>query len=244
MRALPLVVGVLALVLGIVHLAVSRGGADKTEVADLQSRVEALSGEVEDLRAGLRTNEAALRRYADLAQTRNAAGAGTGAATPPPAAPAAPPPAAPETAPIRPLPAPIAQIQEQAHRTFMDRSKPPQQRVDALMTLRKSQGGRTEEVARVALEMAQDQAVSAPLRSEALRHLSRLEYESMKQPLLSILARERDSGTRTEALELLQRFLGDPGVMSAVQAAQNDPDRRVRDEARQRLADWQSKPGR
>jgi hypothetical protein len=240
MRALPLVVGVLALVLGIVHLAISRGGAGKTELTDLQARVEALSNEVEGLRAALRTNEIALRRYADLAQTRNAAGAATPpAATPPTAAPPAPP----ETAPSRPLPPPIAQIQEQAHRTFMDRSKPANQRIDALVALRKSDG-RTEEVARVALEMARDQAVSAPLRREALRHLSRLEYDSMKLPLLGILAGERDTGTRTEALELLQRFLHDPGVMSAVQAAQNDPDRRVRDEARQRLADWQSRPAR
>jgi hypothetical protein len=241
MRALPLVVGVLALVLGIVHLAISRGGAGKAEVADLQARVQALSSDVEDLRAALRTNEVALRRYADLAQTRNAVDPST---TPPPAAPAAAVPTPePVTSPAA-VPAPIAKILEQAHRTFLDRTQRADKRIDALVALRKSRDGRTEEVARVALEMAQDQAVSPTLRREALRHLSRLEYASMKEPLLGILARERDSGTRTEAVELLHRFLDDPGVRGAVQAAQNDPDRRVREEARQRLADWESKAGR
>jgi hypothetical protein len=239
MRALPLVVGALALVLGIVHLAVSRGGASQKDLAALHARVETLSTEVEDLRAALRTNEVALRRYADLVQVRNA---GAPSAPPPPPAPAAVPPAGSVASP--PLPPPIAALQERAHRTFMDRSRHAIERIDALVTLRKSRDGRTEEVSRVALEMAQDPAVSAPLRREALRHLSRLEYDSMKQPLLGILARERDSGTRTEALELLQRFLDDPAVRGAVQAAQNDPDRRVRDEARQRLADWDRQPRR
>ena len=95
-------------------------------------------------------------------------------------------------------------------------------------------------MARAALDLAQDPSVAAPLRRDALRHLSRLDYPSMKNPLIGILTRERDSNTRTEAVELLQRFLDDPAVKTALQAAKNDPDRRVREEARQRLADWES----
>jgi hypothetical protein len=235
MRVVPLFVSALALLVGIVHVAMSRGGSQKRELAALQDRVEAMATEIEDLRAATRTNEAALRRYAELARPSSVPDP-----APPPVQPSAPVPA-PEPAAGRAVPPAMAEAQAKARQTLLDRTRPASERVDALLALRKSINGRTEEVARVALELAQDQAVSPRLRAEALRHLSRLEYPSMKEPLLGILTRERDSGTRTEAVELLQRFLGDPTVRSVVQAAQNDPDRRVSDEARQRLADWESK---
>jgi HEAT repeats len=233
MRVLPLFVSALALLVAIVHVAVSRGGSQKRELASLQDRVESMAAEIEDLRSAMRTNEAALRRQAELARSSVSVPAQA------PAQPSAPL-AAPEAAPGRAVPPAMAEAQAKARQTLFDRTRPASERVDALLALRKSINGRTEEVARVALELAQDQAVSPRLRAEALRHLSRLEYPSMKEPLLGILTRERDSGTRTEAVELLQRFLGDPTVRSVVQGAQNDPDRRVSEEARQRLADWES----
>jgi HEAT repeats len=242
MRTLPLVVSVLALLVGMIHFAFSRGPGDK-ELADLQARVETMATEIDDLRAALRTNEVALRRYAEAARPGSAPAPAPAPAEPGAAQPSAGLPA-PEPVASAVVPAAASGAQEQARRTFLDRTKPASERVDALLALRKSRDGRTEEVARVALELAQDQAVAPPLRAEALRHLSRLDYPSMKEPLLGILTRERDSNTRTEAVELLQRFLDDPGIKTALQAAQNDPDRRVRDEARRRLADWESKQGR
>jgi hypothetical protein len=242
MRTLPLFVSALALVVGIVHLAVSRGGAGNRELAELQARLETMATEIDDLRAALRTNELALRRYAEASRPSSPPPPAEAVVDPSAAAPA-PDPAA---SPVAPAPAPAAASPalEQARRTFLDRSRPASERVDALLALRKSRDGRTEEVARAAIDLAQDQTVSPPLRREALRHLSRLDYPSMKDPLLGILTRERDPNTRTEAIELLQGFLDDPTIKTALQAAQNDPDRRVRDEARQRLADWESKRGR
>lgn len=234
MRILPLFVSAIALLLGLIHLAVDWTDSGEREVAALKERVDVLSSELEDLRVATRANAMSLQRLGS--------GAARPSSIPTPAqlgAAAAAPGAAGGAVAAPPVPAPT----EEARRTFLDRGRPASERVDALLNLRKLRDGRNEEVARAALDLAQDASVAAPLRRDALRHLSRLDYPSMKDPLIGILTRERDSNTRTEAVELLQRFLDDPAVKTALQAAKNDPDRRVREEARQRLADWESRQG-
>jgi hypothetical protein len=70
---------------------------------------------------------------------------------------------------------------------------------------------------------------------------SRVDFPELKDPLLRVLANDTHPETRSETVETLQPFYGDPGVHAAVaNVRDNDQDLRVRREALERLRQHES----
>ncbi len=140
-------------------------------------------------------------------------------------------------------PAPVAGRQppgsersiEEEKAIAIDRSVPPETRIQSLGVLR-ARGGRTREVVLEMIELIRDPGLAPRLRADVIRNLSHLDLEELKQPLLDILLSDADPGTRSEAVETLEPFYGDPAVRKAVENARdNDASPEVREEAARRL---------
>jgi hypothetical protein len=141
-----------------------------------------------------------------------------------------------ETAPVeRPQPPGAGRSIEEEKAIAIDRSVPPDTRIQSLSVLR-ARGGRTREVVLEMIELIRDPGLAPRLRAAVIRNLSHLDLEELKQPLLDILVSDADPETRSEAVETLEAFYGDPAVRKAVENVRdNDASPEVREEAARRL---------
>ncbi len=122
-----------------------------------------------------------------------------------------------------------------------DRSLSPRDRLVALRALR-SRGGRSKEVTQAMIELIQDPALDSRMRADIIRNLSGVDFPELKTALLAVLQNDTDSETRSETVETLQVFYGDPAVHSAViQVRDHDADAEVRSEAARRLAQYENR---
>lgn len=121
----------------------------------------------------------------------------------------------------------------------VDRSLGVKERVQALERLRQYSGGRTKEVALAMIELIQDSSIDSLMRAHVIRNLHGLTFEELKQPLLHALLNDPDPEVRSESVETLEEYLGDPTVMEAmVHVQENDESIEVQAEARLRIESW------
>ena len=122
----------------------------------------------------------------------------------------------------------------------LDRSLPAAERLAALRNLR-FRDGRSREVTLAMIELIEDPSVDAVTRADIIRNLHGVDFEELKQPLLTVLENDVDNGVRSETVETLEPFYGDPRVFGAVaQVRDNDPNPRIRLEAMERLLRYQN----
>ena len=112
----------------------------------------------------------------------------------------------------------------------------PEERLEAMQTLRGMRKMNREELASVLeeneleeadlawpmIELAQDTGVDAQLRGEALRSLAGLRVEEIRQPLMEIFAAEESSEVRIGAFDALAWHMTDPAVRQVLRGAASD----------------------
>ncbi len=123
----------------------------------------------------------------------------------------------------------------------VDRSMSARDRLAALRELR-SRGGRSKEVTQAMIDLIRDPALDSRVRADIIRNLSGVDFPELKQTLLTVLQNDTDSETRSETVETLQVFYGDPAVHAAVvQVRDHDADAEVNAEAARRLAQYEDR---
>jgi hypothetical protein len=135
-------------------------------------------------------------------------------------------------------------IVEENRPVALDRQRSPDERLQALRQLR-SRDGRSREVALAMLELIESPDLEPRTRADIIRNLDGVDFPELKEPLLRILASDTHPETRSETVETLQPFYGDPAVHAAVaNVRDNDQDLRVRMEALERLMQYEILKGR
>jgi HEAT repeat protein len=127
---------------------------------------------------------------------------------------------------------------------FADPATPDNERVRAIRTLRRSNKLSDDAVVQT-LALLQT-STNAGVRRELLQSLEGSTNAALKQPLLAMLDTETgDNGTREQLVNMLRRFAEDPGVETKLwDLALNDPNTRVRDQAREALSRAPATPER
>ena len=127
---------------------------------------------------------------------------------------------------------------------FADPTTPDNERVRAIRTLRRS-NKLTDDAVVQTLGMLQT-STNAGVRRELLQSLEGSTNAALKQPLLGMLDTETgDNSTREQVVNMLRRFADDPAVEAKLwDLALNDPNTRVRDQARDALSRAPATPER
>jgi hypothetical protein len=127
---------------------------------------------------------------------------------------------------------------------FADPATPDNERVRAIRTLRRS-NKLTDDAVVQTLGMLQT-STNAGVRRELIQSLEGSTNAALKQPLLAMLDTETgDNGTREQVVNMLRRFVDDPTVEAKLwDLALNDPNTRVRDQARDALSRAPATPER
>jgi len=127
---------------------------------------------------------------------------------------------------------------------FADPTTPDNERVRAIRTLRRS-NKLTDDAVVQTLGMLQT-STNAGVRRELLQSLEGSTNAALKQPLLAMLDTETgDNSTREQVVNMLRRFADDPAVEAKLwDLALNDPNTRVRDQARDALSRAPATPER
>lgn len=111
----------------------------------------------------------------------------------------------------------------------------PDERVKALLKLRMTRDGRSEEVVRSILELLHA-APDPELRADILRHLKKAVPLLFKDSILKVLTSDPSEKVREEAAETLGPLGTDPAVRAALEnASKNDPSEKVRKQAERSL---------
>jgi len=119
-------------------------------------------------------------------------------------------------------------------RLFNDGAAADRDRVRALGLLRRN-GPLTDDLVQNALAWLQS-STNAGTRRELVQQLRGATNAAVKGPLLALMSTEKTDNVREEVAQSLRRFTDDPAVESALwNAALNDPDEDVRDEAQDAL---------
>ena len=134
-------------------------------------------------------------------------------------------------------------IVEENRPIAMDSRRPPAERLQALRELR-FRDGRSREVVLSMVELMEMPELDPRMRADIIRNLDGVEIPELKDPLLRILENDRHPETRSETIETLQVFYGDPAVHAAVaNVRDHDENVRVRMEALERLAQYEELKG-
>ncbi len=228
-RSVAIAVVVLGAALAIALLsrrpAAGEGEALRTELRRVREERDALARQVEELRREPKP-----------------------AAVPTPAAPPAPKPDPPSevtgalqralqalgTPEREPTPAELTALQAKA----IDAAAPEQERVEALARLRSTRpDGRSPEVVRSMVALL-DASLDAELRARICTNLHRVVSDDLKRSLLAHVRGDESAKVREEAAESLGPMKLDPVVRAALeQAAQADPDEKVKKQAKRSLED-------
>ena len=119
-------------------------------------------------------------------------------------------------------------------RRFTDGASADRDRLRALGVLRRN-NAMTDDVVQSALDWLKT-STNAGTRRELVEHLSSATNATVKGPLLALMTSEQNNDVREELAQTLRRFTDDPQVESALwNAAMNDTDEDVRDEAEEAL---------
>jgi hypothetical protein len=130
-------------------------------------------------------------------------------------------------------------IVEENQSVALDRRRTPEERLMALRELR-GRDGRSHEVVLGLLELIETPDLDPRRRADIIRNLDGVDFPELKDPLLRILANDTHSETRSETIETLQPFYGDPEVHAAVaKVRDSDADIRVRMEALERMMQYE-----
>jgi len=123
---------------------------------------------------------------------------------------------------------------EDLARLFSDGAAADRDRLRALGLLRRNRG-MSDEVVQHALDWLQS-STNAGTRRELVQALGGTTNVAVKAPLLGLMSTDKNDNVREEAAKNLRRFTDDPAVEGALwNAALNDPDGDVRDEAKDAL---------
>ncbi|MCI0539986.1 MAG: HEAT repeat domain-containing protein [Verrucomicrobiales bacterium] len=123
---------------------------------------------------------------------------------------------------------------EDLARLFSDGAAADKDRLRALGLLRRNRG-MSDEVVQHALDWLQS-STNAGTRRELVQALGGVTNAAVKAPLLALMSTEQNGNVREEVAQNLRRFTDDPAVESALwNAALNDPDGDVREEAEDAL---------
>lgn len=123
---------------------------------------------------------------------------------------------------------------EDLARLFSDGTAADKDRLRALGLLRRNRG-MSDEVVQHALDWLQS-STNAGTRRELVQQLGGVTNAAVKGPLLGLMSTEKNDNVREEAAKNLRRFTDDPAVEGALwNAALNDPDGDVREEAEDAL---------
>jgi HEAT repeat protein len=127
---------------------------------------------------------------------------------------------------------------------FADPATPDNERVRAIRTLRRSNKLGDDAVVQTLATL--QTSTNAGIRRELLQSLEGSTNAALKQPLLAMLDTEMgDNGAREQVVNMLRRFADDPTVEAKLwDLALNDPNTRVRDQARDALSRAPATPER
>ena len=127
---------------------------------------------------------------------------------------------------------------------FFDPNLSDQDRLNALRMMRRGGGDLSDDVVAQSLAMLQS-STNNNFRREILNHLQGSSNSSLKQPLMAMLDTEADQGMREQLVNSLRRFTDDPMVDRKMwDLALNDPNTRVRDQARDAVTRGSNSPER
>jgi hypothetical protein len=139
----------------------------------------------------------------------------------------------------RPLEEEIAGSEQQ----FLNVSAGEADRLKALRTLRRG-SHLSDEVVGQTLALLQS-STNINSRRELLRQLEGVTNAAIKRPLVALLGEAGDAGLREQAVNLLRPFVDDPDVEAKLwDVALNEPNTRLRDQAREALARGPATPER
>jgi hypothetical protein len=120
----------------------------------------------------------------------------------------------------------------------IDPARSTRERLEALRNLR-FRDGRSREVTQAMIELIQDPGLDPRTRADIIRNLHGVDFPELKPVLLQVLASDTHVETRSETVETLEPYYGDPAVRGAVtRVGESDPDLRVRAEALRRLGQY------
>ena len=135
----------------------------------------------------------------------------------------------------------IAELQQK----FFDPNASDADRLNALRMMRR--GGNdnlSDDVVAHSLSLLQS-STNNNLRRELLNHLQGSANPTLKQPLMAMLDTEADQGMREQLVNSLRRFTDDPAVEKKMwDLALNEPNTRVRDQAREAVTRGANSPER
>ena len=125
---------------------------------------------------------------------------------------------------------------DQMKQRFFDPNASDNDRLRAFRMMRRS-GEVTDDLALQAVQWAQT-STNMNTRRELFRQLDGLTNSTLKQPLLGMLANEKDGRLREELVDVLGDFASDPAVESKLwELALNDPNGDVREQAEEHLTE-------
>jgi len=127
---------------------------------------------------------------------------------------------------------------------LFDPNATDEERLNALRQMRRGGDQLSDDTIVQSLAMLQS-STNANFRRELLQHLQGSSNPALKQPLMSMLDTESDQGMREQLVNSLRRFTDDPAVEKKMwDLALNEPNTRVRDQAREAVARGPNTPER
>lgn len=127
---------------------------------------------------------------------------------------------------------------------LFDPNATDEERLNALRQMRRGGDQLSDDTIVQSLAMLQS-STNANFRRELLQHLQGSSNPAIKQPLMSMLDTETDQGMREQLVNSLRRFTDDPAVEKKMwDMALNEPNARVRDQAREAVARGPKTPER
>lgn len=138
---------------------------------------------------------------------------------------------------------PSAERLAEMQQRFFDSTASEGDRLKALRLLRRNNQIDDAVVAQALTTL--QASTNGNFRREILQHLDGLTNAALKQPLIAMLGSETENGMREQLVNALRRFTGDPEVEAKMwDLALNEPNTRVRDQARESLARGPATPER
>jgi hypothetical protein len=134
----------------------------------------------------------------------------------------------------------LAELQQK----LFDPNASDEERMNALRQMRRGGGQLGDDVIAQGLAMLQS-STNANFRRELLQHMQGSSNPALKQPLMAMLDTEADQGMRAQLVDSLKRFTDDPAVEKKMwDLALNEPNTRVRDQARDAVTRGPATPER